>query len=250
MRNYAYTTIYEQHEMYTILRALSSQEILFEILIVDKLTETKSYYSTRIIDIFEDDVHGLVMSILPVEPYIGNIKLRHANVINLQAYQSESVIEFETKVLGTAEANSSPRFLLKFPEFIRQKPHSRMYRVVVPSTSAGEITLQTQSQSILAKLADISVSGFAAIALSRKARLRRGMEVEALFSLPSLEQFVMTAVLQNDMIHKSLTRRSTQRFGFEFKYKSAQERMFIESYVAKLQRVELRKLSGLDNETI
>ncbi len=190
--------------------------------------------------------------ILPLEPGMGNLSMRHSQQVLVRLFTSSSAIELGAFFDTTTLVRDLPVLRLKYPVIGRHVRGLRIFRAKVPADMLFSIEIkgkQNQRDSIETRPVDISVKGIAfSIEKSEQKLFKKD------------ETLIIQLTINNDQpvkIHCTVRHvskiRSKQSIeylcGVEFDLRTRSLASAIESIVATVQRAHLKELSDLSEES-
>lgn len=184
--------------------------------------------------------------ILPLEPGLGNLHLRHSNFIVLRMFINTHAVEFVTTFEALAKVGDLPVLRLSFPLLARKIFNIREFRAKVPDSLnfVADIEIDEDLPVEETSPVDISIKGMA-FAVSKQQQ--KNFILGATHSLKLYLNDELLVMLNGQIRHLSKVRkkRSIEYVcGIEFDLSTKTLCAVIESIVTSVQRAHLKELAA------
>lgn len=191
---------------------------------------------------------------LPLEPGIGNLRLRHSRFIILRMFTNSCAVELATTFETLTKVADVPVLRLAYPIMARKVYNARAFRAKVPESMDFTVSIEADEQipELNTTPIDISIKG---LAFSASKNEQKMFHLGAVHSLKLYVDDELLVVINGTVRHLSRVRKKGSIeyvCGVEFDLETLTLATVIESIVASVQRAHLKDLaeksdaSGID----
>ena len=185
--------------------------------------------------------------VLPLEPGLGNLHLRHSRAILLRMFTNKLAVEMATSFVELTTVEEIPVLRLSFPVLARMVTSAREFRAKVPDSLNILLTLafdDEEGTEIEARPANVSIRG---LALSMRKTEQRLLRLHNPYSLKLYVDDELLIRIDATVRHLSRLRKRTSIeyiCGLEYEFRNKTQAAVIESIVAMVQRAHLKELAA------
>lgn len=184
---------------------------------------------------------------LPVEPGMGNLRLRNSKAICMRMSTSSFDVEFGTTFIQQDVIDNLAVLKLAFPSIVRLVHTTKEYRAKVPESMLFTAVLEHNDHEIPVEPVNISISG---MSISLDKQQQRLFQEGDVMGLKLFIEEKEAAYLSCSVRHLAKIRKNTgvqYLCGISFDLGSRANTRAIESTVAAVQRAHLKELSDKSN---
>ncbi len=181
--------------------------------------------------------------ILPVEPGMGNLRLRNSKAICMRMSTSSFDVEFGTTFIQQETIDGLAVLRLAFPSIARLVHTTKEYRAKVPESMPFTVVLERNDEAFSVEPVNISISG---MSLSMEKQQQRLLGEGDIVALKLFIEDKEVAYLSCSVRHLARIRKNTgvqYLCGINFDLGSRANARAVESTVAAVQRAHLKELS-------
>ncbi|WP_028579954.1 PilZ domain-containing protein [Desulfogranum japonicum] len=186
------------------------------------------------------------LALSPLDPVIGNIRIRSSAQLLLRFYTGTTAVELGTTFIKADSYLDTQLLILKFPEIGRIIPNNRPFRAKIPSHIHMDVIINAPDNGIhgiACRMIDISTMGMLIEHDGLDENIQEGDKASILIHTDNMEEIRVTCTIRHFARIRTKSGYSNV-CGMQFDLESRALASQIEILFSRIQRAFLRSLSS------